>query len=150
MARTLVKRILALLLAMTTGFAVPITAVAHGYDHHSEPDAGVHHHDTDDHDHDATVARGHDTGHALIAPGAGALDEVPHESVGRHAHPCLDRARSSRIECPAFALITLRLPVEIEYDRTTVPPLEIDTGIRPRALTHAPPPPPRAPPPTLG
>ena len=150
MTRALASRFLASFLALTSGFAVPITAVAHGYDHHSEPVAGTHQHGDVPHDDHHSGSPEHAVGHALIAPGAAALDEAAHEGSVSHSHPCLDRARSSRIECPAFALVTLQIPVAIEQRRTAVPPPDVDTGSRPRALTHAPPPPPRAPPGTPG
>jgi hypothetical protein len=156
-ARSLSYRLLACLLAITSGLAVPGTALAHGFDHHSAQAAGDHRHadhheaEHDDHDdHDSVSDEHASSSHAPASDHEPGLHELPAGGGSEHSHPCLERARSNRVECPMFVLIALTVAIAIDPLEATPPPLEIETESRPRALTHAPPPPSRAPPTTLG
>jgi hypothetical protein len=153
-ARSLSYRLLACLLAITSGFAVPGTALAHGFDHRAAQVSGDHghadHHDADHDDHHAAAEEHGPAATSLTSDAEPDLDELPGGGEREHSHPCLDRARSSRVECPLFVVVALPVVIAIDVlDATSAPP-EIEAESRPRALTHAPPPPSRAPPNTLG
>ena len=144
MLRRLTTRLLACLLAITSGFAVPVSALAHGHEHHHEAAAGAVHHGDDHH---SSREAAHELTRSQPANLGGLeLEKLPSEDAGSHPHPCLDRARSNRVECLTFALLaqTVAVPIAQVVERAPAPP--VDARIRPRALDHAPPPPSRAPP----
>ena len=127
---------------------------AHGHGHHLEAVAGDDHHGDDHHgddhhgdDHHESRMEAHEYSvPEPMAPDGLELEELPSGDAGSHPHPCLDRARSNRVECPAFALVTPTVAVAIEQVGATAPPQPVHDRIRPRTLAHAPPQPSRAPP----
>lgn len=147
MVRPLTMRLLACILAITSGFAVPVSALAHGHEHHLEAEAGADHH-ADEH-HSMRDAAHESSAQAAVLGGL-ELQQLPSDDPGSHQHPCLDRARSNRVECPAFALLTPTVVVAFEQAEETAPVRPVLYRLRPRALDHAPPPPSRAPPATPG